>query len=171
MVQSYSPGVANVHPIYINQKWLPWQRPLEPRNRLCLHRIAWPQKPTSRIKQRIASYGTTEVIAHRKPKTSCHSNVHICRVSAISAFCRPTTQTLLHNQLPSRYRETQSMPYRLRKSVWRYNLNFLQQKCGPKLLVFSDISLAMLWFRESLHREIERKRGSEINLNLIWFEI
>jgi len=28
-----------------------------------------------------------------------------CKVSAISAFCRPTTQTPpLHNQLPSRYR-------------------------------------------------------------------
>ena len=26
-----------------------------------------------------------------------------CRVSAISAFCWPTTQTPLHNQLPSRY--------------------------------------------------------------------
>ena len=27
-----------------------------------------------------------------------------CRVSAISAFCQPTTQSPLHNQLPSRYR-------------------------------------------------------------------
>jgi len=28
----------------------------------------------------------------------------MCTVSAISAFCRPTTQTPIHNQLPSRYR-------------------------------------------------------------------
>jgi len=40
-------------------------------------------KPTPRIKQCVASYHTTEVIAH------CHR----CKVSAISAFCQPTTQT------------------------------------------------------------------------------
>jgi len=39
-VQSYSSGGTNVHPIYRKPKWLPWQHPLEPRNRLCLHRIA-----------------------------------------------------------------------------------------------------------------------------------
>jgi len=58
-----------------SQKWLPWQHPLEPRNRLCIHRIAWPRKPTPRIKQRVASYHTTKVIAHRKAKSGCHGNV------------------------------------------------------------------------------------------------
>ena len=51
-----------------NQKWLPWQHPLEPRNGLCLHRIAWPRKPTPRIKLHVASYHTTKVIAHQTPK-------------------------------------------------------------------------------------------------------
>ena len=33
-------------PIYRKpKKWLPWQRPAEPWNRLCLHWIAWPKKP------------------------------------------------------------------------------------------------------------------------------
>jgi len=59
------------------KKWLPWQSSLEPRNRLCLnfHRIAWPRKPTPRIKQHVASYHTTEDVAHRKPKSGCHGNV------------------------------------------------------------------------------------------------
>jgi len=46
-------------------------RLLEPRNRLCLHRIAWPRKPTPRIKQRVTSYHTTEVIARQKAKRGC----------------------------------------------------------------------------------------------------
>jgi len=58
-----------------NQKWLPWQHPLQSRNRLCLHRIASPRKPTPRIKQRLASYHTTEVIAHRKAKSGCSGNI------------------------------------------------------------------------------------------------
>ena len=44
-----------------SQNWLPWQRPLNPRSRLCLHWIAWPRKPTPRIKQRVASSHTAEV--------------------------------------------------------------------------------------------------------------
>ena len=32
-------------------------------------------KPTPRIKQCVASYHTTEVIAHRKAKSGCHGNV------------------------------------------------------------------------------------------------
>jgi len=71
-------------PYIESQKWLPWQHPLELRNRLYLHRIAWPRKPTPRIKQRVASYHTTKVIAHRTPKPviancvpkkGCHGNV------------------------------------------------------------------------------------------------
>ena len=55
-------------PYIESQKWLPWQHPLEPRNRLSLHRIAWPQKPTPRIKLCVASYHKTKVIAHQTPK-------------------------------------------------------------------------------------------------------
>jgi len=33
-----------------------------------------------------------------------------CRVSVIYAFCRLTTQTPLHNQLPSRYRSHKAQP-------------------------------------------------------------
>ena len=36
---------------------------------------AWPRKPTPRFKQRVASYRTTEVIAHQKAKRGCHGNV------------------------------------------------------------------------------------------------
>ena len=61
-------------PYIENQKWLPWQHPLEPQNRLCRHQIAWPRKPTPRIKQRVASYHTSEVIAHPKAKRGCHGN-------------------------------------------------------------------------------------------------
>ena len=44
---------------------MPCQQPLDTRSRLCLHRIAWPRKPTPGIKQRVASYHTTKVIAHK----------------------------------------------------------------------------------------------------------
>jgi len=59
-----------VHPTpYIeSQKWLSWQYPLEPRNWLCVHQIAWPRKSTPKIKQRVTSYHTTKVIAHQMPK-------------------------------------------------------------------------------------------------------
>jgi len=36
------------------------------------------------------------------------------------------------------------------------------QKCSPKLLVFSDISLTMIWCREPLHWGIKCKRDSKI---------
>jgi len=38
-----------------------------------------------------------------KPKLVAMATSHRCRVSAISAFCRPITQTPLHSQLPSHY--------------------------------------------------------------------
>jgi len=41
---------------------------------VCLHRIAWFQKPTPRNKQRVASYHTIKIIAHQKPKIGCHGN-------------------------------------------------------------------------------------------------
>jgi len=47
---------------------LPWQRPFDSQSRLCLYRIAWPRKPTPRIKLRVASYHATKVIAHQTPK-------------------------------------------------------------------------------------------------------
>jgi len=50
----------------------------------------------------------------------------------------------------------------LRKSGLKIYLNFLRQECSPKILVFSDISLMMIWCREPLHRGIKHKRGSQI---------
>jgi len=47
---------------------LPWQRPFDTQSRLCIHRIAWPRKPTPRIKLRVASYHITKVMAHQTPK-------------------------------------------------------------------------------------------------------
>jgi len=46
-----------------SQNWLPWQRSMHPRSRLCLHYIVWPRKPTPRIKQPVASCHTAEVIS------------------------------------------------------------------------------------------------------------
>jgi len=39
------------------------------------HRIALPRKSTPTIKQRVISYHTTKIIAHRKIKIGCHGNV------------------------------------------------------------------------------------------------
>ena len=68
--------VAMVHTkpviaILVPKNWLQWQCSLESRNRLCLHRLAWPRKPTTRIKQSVASYYATKVIAQRNPKIGC----------------------------------------------------------------------------------------------------
>jgi len=57
------------------------QRTLGTRYQLCLNWIASPRKPTPRIKQLVASYHTTNVIAHKasysklRPKIGCHVNV------------------------------------------------------------------------------------------------
>jgi len=94
-VHSYSPGGANLHPIYRKPKMVdmaPSLRTSKSAMSYCLHRIVWPRKPTRRIKQHVAGYHTTEVIAHPEPKSGCHGNIVRCKVSAISAFCRPTTQ-------------------------------------------------------------------------------
>ena len=52
-LMSLSPVI--VHLQLMSKNWLPWQRSLDPRSWLCLHWIAWPRKPTPRIKQRVAS--------------------------------------------------------------------------------------------------------------------
>jgi len=54
----------------------------------------------------------------------------------------------------SRYfSEIDSFRGALRKSAWlKIFPNFLWQKCSPKRLVFSDISLTMIWCREPIHR-------------------
>jgi len=65
-----SPFAANAVP-----KLVAMEHPLDPRSRLCLHWIACPRKPTPRIKQCVATCHTTEVIAHRKPKSGCHGNI------------------------------------------------------------------------------------------------
>jgi len=58
-----------------SQDWFPWQRPWDPRFRLCLYWIDCRRKPTRRIKQRVASCHTAEVIPHWKPKSGCHDNL------------------------------------------------------------------------------------------------
>jgi len=46
---------------------------LDPRSRLCGHRIAWSQKPTPRIKQRVASCHTAEGISIQSLPTPPHT--------------------------------------------------------------------------------------------------
>jgi len=77
--------VAVIHTKPVNsvftQSLLPWQWPLDTCSCLCLRQIAWPRKPTPRIKQRVAGYHTTKVIAHKAnyskfcPKIGCHRNI------------------------------------------------------------------------------------------------
>jgi len=49
-------------------------------------------KTRPRIKYCAASYYTTKVIANQKRKNGCVPTSLSCRLSAISAFCQPTTQ-------------------------------------------------------------------------------
>ena len=89
-------------PPYVeSQKWLPWQRPLAPRNQLCLHRIAWPRKPTPRIKQCVASYHTTEVTAHRKATRRSASGDRTER-SQFKATGQPVSRTQASDAMTSR---------------------------------------------------------------------
>ena len=53
-LMSLSPVIVHLQ-LMLSKNWLPWQRSLDPRSWLCLHWIAWPRKPTPRIKQRVAS--------------------------------------------------------------------------------------------------------------------
>jgi len=62
--RSHKPVIAILVP-----KLVAWQRPLDTPSRLGFLLIAWPQKPTPRIKQQcVASYHTTKIIAHQRPK-------------------------------------------------------------------------------------------------------
>jgi len=84
-------------PYIESQKWLPWQHPLEPRNRLCLHRIAWSRKPTTSIKLRVASYHTTKVIAHQTPKpviANCVPKL-VAMATSISTYGPPSNTWFL----------------------------------------------------------------------------
>ena len=89
-------------PYIESQKWLPWQHPLEPRNRLCLHRIAWLRKPTSRIKLRVASYRTTKVIAHQTPKpviANCVPKL-VAMAMSLSSYGPPSNTWFLRPMRP-----------------------------------------------------------------------
>ena len=93
---------ANVHPIYKKPKMVAMATStasLRTSKSAMSSLDSLTPKPTARIKQCVASYHTTEIVAHRKPKCGSIATSLRCRVSA---FCRPTTQTPLHNQLPSR---------------------------------------------------------------------
>jgi len=59
---SFSPVRIHLQLMY-SQNLFPWQRPLHPWSWLCLHLIACSWKPTPRIKQRVASCHTAEVIS------------------------------------------------------------------------------------------------------------
>jgi len=52
----------------------------------------------------------------------------------------------------------------LRKSYLKTYLNFQRQKCNPKHLDFSDISLPLIWCTERIRSigGIKRKSGREI---------
>ena len=50
--------------------WLPWQRPLDPRNHKCLLRIGRPQKPYPGTKNFVNSCYTSEVMSIRRFATS-----------------------------------------------------------------------------------------------------
>ena len=66
---------------------------------LCLHQIGWPRKPTPWIKQRVASYHTTKVIAHRakytklRPKIGCQ----LAMATSISTAGPPSNTWLLRS--------------------------------------------------------------------------
>jgi len=64
-------------PYIESQKWLPWQHPLEPRNRLCIDRIAWPGNSPPRIKERVTSYhrpGSYEYVYSPQRQNSEHKS-------------------------------------------------------------------------------------------------
>ena len=75
------------------------------------------QKIHHRIKQRAASYHSTEVIAHQKPKSGCHINV--LYVQGIGNICilLADHSNLLHNQLPSSYRCHKASYSKLRPKI------------------------------------------------------
>jgi len=99
--------IWNVHPIYRNKNVCHHNVPyIQTRNRLCLHRITWPRKPTPTIKPRVASYHTTKVIVHKvsysklHPKIGCLST---CRLPSNTWFLGPsesTTQTASRSVQP-----------------------------------------------------------------------
>ena len=61
-------------------------------------------KPSFTRKPHAVIFRQSPFAANAVPKLVAMATSLSCRVSAISAFCRSTTQTPLHNQSPSRYR-------------------------------------------------------------------
>jgi len=100
------------------KKWLPWQHPLEPRNRLCLHRIAWPRKHTPGIKQRVATYHTTKLIAQKASYCKLHPKIGAMATSRASLdphlthdICGPSKPTTASRSVqPFLYTWPQSVP-------------------------------------------------------------
>jgi len=88
-VQPYSSGGANVHPVYRKPKMVAMAISLRTSKLAMSSSDSLTRKPTPRIKQRVASYHTTAVIAHRKAKGGVAMATSVgSRVSAVSAFCR-----------------------------------------------------------------------------------
>ena len=69
-------------------------------------------KTHPRIKERVASYHTTEVMAHRKAKKGCHGNVppHCQTRHDSYSPSEPTTQTASRSVQPYSHRGLQSVP-------------------------------------------------------------
>ena len=103
---------------------MPLQHTLDPRSQLCLHWIAWPRKPTLRIKQRVASCHTAEVttyidskftwptpnpkgttdlrggwwdpihVWHGRPHTKTVITILVPKLVAIAAYLRPSISAM-----------------------------------------------------------------------------
>ena len=66
--------------------------------------LTWPHRRRTRTIQSYSPLGANVHPYIESQKMVAMAKSHRCRVSAISAFRRPTTQTRLLNQLSSRYR-------------------------------------------------------------------
>ena len=73
---------------------LPWQCPLDFRSRLCLRRLAWPRNPAIESNSVSLSITQLQLYPIGSQKVVAMATFLSCRVSAISVFCRLTTQTL-----------------------------------------------------------------------------
>jgi len=117
---------------------LPWQRPFVIHSRLCLHRIAWPRKPTLRIKLCVASYHTTKVIAHQTPKpviANCVPNWLPWQCPSAPMNSHPThtdTDTLLKTYATNvrKYHSTMTVTYNS-STLQHYNGHYMIPTAHP----------------------------------------
>jgi len=90
--------------LYIeSQKWLPMATSLRTKKSAMSSSDSLTRKPTPRIKQRVASYHTTEVIAQRKAKRGCHGNVPQHLWTPIQHMIPTTNSSPLPKRHPYRF--------------------------------------------------------------------